>query len=136
MTPRLQSELELVKKYYKNVEVNEESNREVLQIIQYPLPAGWDKDFIDLRIIIPQGYPITPPDNFYVKPNLRTSAGNLPNNYQDDGTGQGMPSWSWFSFHMSDDSGQATWFPTNDPSKGDNLVSYIRAINDRLKEAN
>jgi hypothetical protein len=60
----------------------------------------------------------------------------MPGNYNDDGAPNGMPGWSWFSFHMIDAENRPTWIPSSEIAAGDNLMTFIRAINDRLREEN
>ncbi len=136
VTGRIQAELELLRRYFKNVDCVQEQNRLYIVISNYPLPAGWNRPSIDLAIVIPPGYPVTPPDNFYVRPQLRLSSTSTPGNYNDDASGQGMPGWSWFSFHMQDVDGRSTWNSSSELLISDNLLTYVRAINDRLREAN
>lgn len=39
-----------------------------------------------------------------------------------------MPGWLLVSFHFTDAAGHSTWRPTANPKKGDNLLSYLSAI--------
>lgn len=135
MTPRVQAEFEMLKNYVKNAECIEEPSRVVIQIHDYHLPPGWSVSAVEIAFFVPAGYPITPPDNFFVKPILRTSTGAAPGSYGDDASGNGMLGWAFFSFHMQDSiTGVLTWLPTNDPTTGDNLLTYYRAISERLRE--
>ncbi len=136
MTPRLQVELEFLRQRIQSMDCIEEPSRVIIQIHSYKLPSGWLPPTVELAFIVPAGYPVTPPDNFFVKPVLRVATNTMPSNYNDDGTGNGMPGWAFFSFHMQDANGVLTWSPTNDPSVGDNLLTYYRAIGDRLREVN
>jgi hypothetical protein len=47
-----------------------------------------------------------------------------------------MPGWAWFSFHMIDTENRPTWSPSDDVALGDNTMTFLRAVNDRLREAN
>lgn len=78
MTPRVQAEFEMLKNYVKNAECIEEPSRVVIQIHDYHLPPGWSVSAVEIAFFVPAGYPITPPDNFFVKPILRTSTGAAP----------------------------------------------------------
>jgi hypothetical protein len=96
----------------------------------YPLPEGWGLDTITLVFQLPDGYPQTLPYGFYVPSGLRFR-GNLPGNFTDlagavppVGTG----SWGFFSGNPE------TWAPSTTVSEGSNVVAWIHAIGERLKE--
>lgn len=40
-------------------------------IKDYPIPPGYTRDKVDLMVIIPAGYPISPMDMFWVNPEIR-----------------------------------------------------------------
>jgi hypothetical protein len=136
VTPRVQKEIELLKTKFPNLEFKEERNRTIIIFHDYPLPPGWPTKTTNLAIVIPPGYPITPPDNFYVQPPILTASGATPGSYNLDGTSNGMPGWAWFSFHMRDAENRPTWSPSDDVASGDNIMTFLRAVNDRLREAN
>lgn len=95
----------------------------------FPLPPGWNRKSTDVLVLVPAGYPTTPPDNFYVRNGLRVESGALPANYAEaqDVLGE---SWAQFSYHAQE------WAPTDDPRDGDSLVTFMIAVRRRLMEAN
>jgi hypothetical protein len=79
-----------------------------------------------VAVLIPPGYRATGPDGFLVPPGLaQRSDEALP---VSDASGLGLAGWFVVSFHMTDESGQSTWRPTADPTRGDNLVGYVASI--------
>jgi hypothetical protein len=79
-----------------------------------------------VAVLVPVGYRATPPDCFYVPAGLALIDGTaLP---VSDAAGVGLPGWLQVSFHHVDANGVSTWHPTADPSRGDNMVSYISSI--------
>ena len=93
------------------------------------MPPGWNREATELLIIIPAGYPATPPDNFFVRNGLLTTDGKAPDNYSENQNVLG-DSWAQFSFHGKD------WSSTDDPEQGDSLLTFMLAVERRLKELN
>jgi hypothetical protein len=82
-------------------------------------------------ILIPPGYPITPPDNFYTDNELRLSSGALPGN-SNANTIQLERPWLQFSYHVE----SADWQPNSDLLQGHNLMTFLQGVAIRLSEAN
>lgn len=90
------------------------------------LDDRYSRETCPVAVLIPAGYRATGPDGFLVPADLRMNDGTaLPTG---DAAGLGMPGWLLVSFHFLDAAGHSTWRPTADPKKGDNLLSYISAI--------
>jgi hypothetical protein len=122
---RRQQELELLRS--RNGRAEHGPNLDWILFPDYTLPPGWNRDRTELLILIPAGYPATPPDNFYVREGLRLADGRLPNNYSEGQTVLGGR-WSQFSFHAQ------SWHPTSDAHDGDNLLTFSLAVDSRLRE--
>jgi hypothetical protein len=92
-----------------------------LVVPDVPLPPGWSKGAITVRILVPAGYPQVKPDCFYVDHDLRLATGTEPAN----GNIQSVfgSQYRWFSWHI------ASW----DPVSG-SLDQYVRVCQARLKE--
>ena len=98
----------------------------------FPMPPGWNREVTELLVIIPPGYPTTPPDNFYVPNGVRIMADGaerLPANYSENQSVLGG-NWAQFSYHAQG------WSPTSNPVDGDNLLTFMLAVEQRLKELN
>lgn len=90
------------------------------------VPGQYDRERVEVAVIIPVGYRATGPDGFLVPAGLSLSSGaGLP---VSDAAGIGMPNWWMVSFHLVDDAGTSTWRPSASPGMGDNLVSYFGSI--------
>ncbi|MER8916334.1 hypothetical protein NKI32_21175 [Mesorhizobium sp. M0761] len=88
------------------------------------LPPGWNKAAVDVKFVVPGGYPQAAPDCFWTEPALALAHGGAPQNTGQQAT-PGIPSeWLWFSWHPS------TWQPNSD-----NLHTYLNVIRRRLGEA-
>ena len=118
-------ESDLLRNRYGLVEFGENGDWVVLK--EFPLPDGWNTESTEILVLIPPGYPATPPDNFFVPNGLRTSIGGMPQNFSENQSILGE-SWAQFSFHSQE------WNPSNDITKGDSLLTFMLAVERRLKE--
>jgi hypothetical protein len=126
---RVQRELELVEQRYGPLEIDE--HLQWIVIPEYPLTGGWNRDTTWILILLPAGYPTTPPDNFYVDPELRLANGAQPSN--TSGTQEhASRTCLLFSYHV--ESGE--WQPEADLEQGHNLLTYLDGVAKRLSEAN
>jgi len=95
----------------------------LVTITDFPLRQGlWNKPSTTLYFIAPVGYPMARPDCFWTEPDLRMASGAPPQN-----TGQQTPPFDsqpklWFS-----------WHPSSWSANRDDLLTYTRLINERLK---
>lgn len=129
MLERRQKEIELLRKKYGPLEHGQ--NLDWILFKEFPLSLGWNGEKTPLLILIPPGYPITPPDNFYVPVGFRLASGAVPSNYSEPATHLGQQ-WGQFSFHAD----QNQWRPSGDLLEGDNLLTFMLQVEKRLKEAN
>ena len=128
MTPdRLQLELELLRQRYTAVEHGEDGGWVLMG--EVPLPSGWDRPSTEVLVVIPPGYPATPPDNFFVTVGLRLQSGQPPSNYSESQTLIGRQ-WGQFSFHSQE------WNPSAELNEGDNLLTFMLLVEKRLCEVN
>ena len=125
---RRRREVELLREQYERIDHGPEL--EWVRFRDFPLPPGWDRESTDVLVLIPPGYPETPPDNFYVPDGLRVESGADPGNYSE-GTDLLGESWGQFSYHADE-----SWAPTPNLWDGDSLLTFMVAIERRLKEAN
>ena len=77
MRDRLDRELALLRTRYGPLKELDETG---LVIERFPLPSGWNLSTTRLLLLLPAGYPTTPPDNFYTDPDLRLATGAEPAN--------------------------------------------------------
>ena len=121
-------EIELLRKQYGVVEYG--PNLEWILFKEFRLPVGWNKEIIELLVNISPGYPTTPPDNFYVVAGLRFANGTQPNAYSEPVPHLGRQ-WGQFSYHIDGE-----WRPALNLLEGDNLLSFMLKVLERLRELN
>jgi len=119
-------ELELVAAEYG--ELDHGPNIEWLVLCRWQLPSGWNQKETRLLIIIPSGYPVTPPDNFYTDADLRLADGRQPGN-TSLASHQGE-NWLQFSYHLE----SGDWRPQANLLEGDNLLTFLIGVAARLAE--
>lgn len=122
---RRKKEIESLRRRYSDAQHG--PNLDWLLIPHFPVPAGWNRLETELLVLIPPGYPTTPPDNFFVREGLRLADGSPPNNYSEGQSVLGGR-WAQFSFHAK------AWEPHANPDEGDGLASFLLAVEQRLKE--
>ena len=126
MRERRQKEIQLVKAAHPKLEVG--PNLDWFILTRLVLTPGWSLDATDTLILIPPGYPTTPPDNFYTSPDLRLKNGAMPGNATP--ASQLGRQWLQFSYHVED------WQPHADSRQGHNLLTFLEGIRRRLSEVN
>jgi hypothetical protein len=122
MTDRIKRELALVKSAYGEVDVDPDLRSFVIR--RWPLVAGWNKQHTRLLVLVPPGYAVTAPDNFYTDADLRLAGGEMPGNasvVQQDGE-----SWLQFSYHLEGGEWQ--------PDKGHDFMTFLAGVARRLRE--
>lgn len=127
MFQRIIDEVDRLRKKFPDIGVGEQGNW--LLVPRFPLPEGrFEQDQTPLLIVIPPGYPNTGPDNFFVRQDLRLIGGSTPPAFNQNSNSSSGPapvegSWGWFSWHPH------AWRPSAQIEKGDNLETYLRAVN-------
>ena len=122
-------EVSILRDKYGEVETG--ANLEYIIFKNFRLPQGWNRESTELLIIIPAGYPVTPPDNFYVAPGLRLQTGAMPGNYSEGQQHFGRI-WGVFSMHI-----EGGWTPSSNLMGGDNLITFmLTVVEKRLNELN
>jgi len=133
MSERIVEEIKLLKQKYSNLQNGQ--NNDWVMIPDFPLVDGYDRKTTRLLILIPVAYPNTAPDNFYVDKGLRLSNGAKPSSYNEE---TGVPvtgEWGCYSWHQDKEIADS-WNPNAQIDKGDNLLTFVKSINIRLREIN
>ena len=125
---RLQQEVKLVEAQYGELELG--PNLEWFVIKRWKLVSGWNKAETKVLVMIPAGYAVTPPDNFYTDNDLRLAGRSQPGNTSADQNLIGRQ-WLQFSFHFVE---PGDWQPHADPLKGHNLLTFLQGVAKRLSE--
>jgi hypothetical protein len=123
---RVTSEIQLLKERYPNLKHG--ADLDWVSIPDFPLPVGYNRANTRLMFLIPSTYPHTGPDCFYVDVGLRLASGDMPSNYNEHMNVPVGDKWGYFSWHPE------VWEARDQINEGDNLVTFIRAINVRLRE--
>lgn len=128
MTPdRWEEELRLLRGRYAEVVAGD--SKDWVLVKGMVMLQGWNRESTDVLTVIPVGYPATAPDNFYVPEGLRLDGGNTPGSY-GDGHDAVNGKWGRFSFHVE------RWRPHESVLEGDNLLTFMLAVEKRLGEVN
>ena len=130
MRERLQAELRLIEAEYGDIEIG--PNAEWFIIKRWALPAGWNKTETAVLVLVPSGYPVTPPDNFYVDDDLRVAGTNQPPGNASPGQVQAGKPWLQFSHHVE----AGDWQPHPNILEGHNLLTFLIGVRQRLVEVN
>lgn len=128
MRDRLDQEIALVRKQYPGV--RHDQNYDWVVVEEVPLPADYNRDTTDVLIVIPSGYPETPPDNFWVPSGLRLENDGQPDAFNPNHRTHEGEEWDRFSWHEDDG-----WTPSEDIEDGSNLLTFMSTAEERLKEA-
>jgi hypothetical protein len=129
MSERRKAEIELIRAEYGEIEVGPDLNWLIVK--QWQLPSGWNKLATAVLVLVPPGYPITPPDNLYADNDLRLANEQLPSNTNLNYDHLGKQ-WLQFSYHVE----PSDWKPHADLLKGHNLLTFLHGVGKRLAEAN
>ncbi len=127
MRERRQLEIQLVEAAHPSLEAG--PNLDWLILTGLVLAPGWSLDTTDTLILIPPGYPTTPPDNFYTDPALRMKNAQQPDRTSGPVNHFGRQ-WLEFSYHVED------WQPHADFKQGHNLLTFLHGVRRRLSEVN
>lgn len=128
MQERVTQEIALLEGKYPSLQHGQ--NDDWVMIPDFPLPAGYNLTTVKLMFLMPNTYPHTAPDCFYVEKGLRLTNGDMPSNYNEE---QYVPipgPWGYFSWHPE------IWQAADEIQMGDNLLTFMKVVNMRLREAN
>ncbi len=125
MSERVKRELALVAAAYGELELDQDLRWYIIK--QWPLVPGWNKESTRVLILIPPGYAVTPPDNFYADADLAVKSGAQPGSTSAAQPINGQQ-WLQFSYHIE----ASDWQPEN----GHNLLSFLGGVDRRLRETN
>jgi hypothetical protein len=122
----VENQLPKLRTEFPSAELTPQPNGSVLVTVRdLALPERlWNKPTTTVYFIAPVGYPMARPDCFWTDPDLRMASGAPPQN-----TGQQTPPFDsqpklWFS-----------WHPSSWSANRDDLLTYTRLIQERLKRA-
>jgi hypothetical protein len=129
MRERMAKELELLNRGYGNIEHDEEVTWIVIERLM--LPAGWAPAETRVLVLVPDGYPATPPDNFAIELAVTPPDGGELGNQVGESEHAGRR-WRVLSWHV--ENGAEGWRPHAILEQGDNLLSFLLGVQERLGE--
>ena len=91
--------------------------------LPFLIPDGWNITQATLRFIIPNGYPVSPPDCFWVEPNLTVNGAKPKSSEYNNAIPEANINCHWFSWHIE----QGRWSPNRD-----NLLTWLQSCRGRL----
>jgi hypothetical protein len=125
LTPKALADFKALNSRHPSAVLTELPTGAALVTLEFDLPAGWSAAKIVLRFIMPNGYPVAPPDGFWVEPSL-TVNGKQPRNTEP---GPQIPETTIanqrFSWHI--DAGH--W-----SANRDDLFTWLRSSRQRLEK--
>ena len=124
LTPKALADFEALKARYPTATLREFSNGTALVTMETDIPAGWSASRITLRFIMPNGYPVAPPDGFWVEPAL-TVNGQPPHAAANGEMPEAGMTHQRFSWHF--DGGH--W-----SANRDNLLMWVSSCHERLEK--
>jgi hypothetical protein len=128
MIERRNEELKFIEAKYGELEIAPDVGWFIIN--RWPLGTGWNIAETPVLVLFPPGYPVTPPDNFYTRNDLRLTSGGQPGNTSPNVTQAGR-SWLQFSWHVEG----GDWQPKAEVLKGHNILTFLAGIGLRLSEA-
>lgn len=123
MSERIKRELALVQLAYGELEIDPDFRWFVIR--RWALAAGWNKQYTRLLVLIPPGYAVTAPDNFFTEPDLAVAVDGQPGSTSITQPINGHQ-WLQFSYHIE----AVDWQPEN----GHDLLTFLSAVSRRLQE--
>jgi hypothetical protein len=124
---RLLSEIEEVRRHHGDTSHDDELSW--IRIESWELNAGWNRHSTPVLVLLPGGYPTTPPDNFYTTADLRLANGVVPTNASLAHILNQQ--WLQFSYHVED----GDWRGSSGPG-AHNLTDFLHGVAIRLSEMN
>jgi len=106
-----------------------------VRVSKFPLPSGWNHAATQTMVTVPNqapGYPVLPPDGFYLDRRLRDRHGCTPGHYFEERSNLNPfvdKGWAWFCIHVEQ------WSPSLTVFDGDSLVKYLGLVYDVLSQA-
>lgn len=125
LTPKALADFEALKARNPSAVLAEFGSGAALATLDFNLPEGWSASKVVLRFIVPNGYPVAPPDGFWVAPALQVGGTQPRNTELNNAIPEAGVSAHRFSWHF--DNGH--W-----SANRDNLLTWLRSCQERLEK--
>ena len=130
MNDRIDKEIELLKKFYRDLQVSPDKKWVLIPDYIIPRGFGWNKESIPLVVQFLDGFPGTPPYGFYVPSDILNN-NEVPESFQQKANN--VPyfpgEWAMFSWQLEEG-----WFASADLESGSNMAMFVRSIIERFKQ--
>ena len=131
---RILQEILLIAPQFSEVIYDDELYRWVI-LPDYPLPAKWAERQAALLIVLPEGYPVTPPIGFYLNRKFRLKDGRRDPHLLSF-SAHGAPDlaasgWKWYCVQVLE-AERGGWQASADFRKRDNLQSLLTLVEEVL----
>ena len=123
---KLQADLEVLRERQGTVECIDDGARSLIIVRALELPLHWNRSYTDILFQVPQGYPLSALDMFWVTPGLALADGRQPQNADQIESYAGQ-AWQRFSWHYPPGH---RWNPAMD-----GLLTHLRFARLRLSQA-
>jgi hypothetical protein len=127
MSPRIEQELALLRRYFPDLEYRAEG--QWVRLPRYILPGEiWNRNETEVCFQILPGHPAQPPYGFFVPTHLQLKSGAAVLNRVDSAEPPFPGSWAKFSWSLPE------WRPTADLQSGTNLFNFAASFQARFAE--
>jgi len=123
---KLDVDLATLRQRHGEIDCVEDGARWIVIVRAVTLPSHWSRATTDILVQVPQGYPMSAMDMFWVPPGLTLADGRMPENGDLMETYLGQ-TWQRFSWHYQNNH---QWNPSVD-----GLISHLRFARMRLGQA-
>lgn len=127
MTPRIESELALLRQHYHDVEHLAVNAMHWFKVQMVNMPGGWTPAEIPTVFAITEGHPGAEPYGFFVPKTLNLN-GTPPSEHGSPHQPPFEGDWRFLSW------APVGWKPTADVKTGSNLWGWVRSFSHRLRE--
>ncbi len=130
MDERIKKEIALLKKYYKDLELDENGKWVIIRNYSLPKNMKWNKEVIDLCFVIPIGYPGANPYGIYVPLELKYGE-QQPNNINPNIKEKPPFPGNWVLLSWTP---VEKWNYKSEITKGSNLLNFVQSFCYRFKD--
>lgn len=125
LTPKAVADFNALKSRHPSAALTEFASGAALVTMAFDLPPGWSATNVTLRFIMPNGYPVAPPDGFWVEPGLTVNGQQPRNTEANPKIPETEIASQRFSWHI--DAGH--W-----SANRDDLFTWLRSCRQRLEK--
>lgn len=127
MNERIKDELNLLQRYYRQVDYSKSDSMHWFQVHGFKTPDGWSPNEVSVVFCVTEGYPVAEPYGFFIPSELKHE-GNSP-------SGNSPPhappfEGEWLLLSWAPDG----WRALADINASSNLLNWVRTFSHRLQQ--